>query len=386
MKSYASIPFNIPRSGIREIMDLAGQKKGIIHLEVGQPDFPTPEHIVEATCNYIHQGHTKYIPNAGMKELREAVAHYFEQKTKVKTNIENILITPGAVFSIATAFLSILEPGDEVLLPDPGWPNYRMSASIIHANPVYYKLSPENNFLPDLVELDELVTPRTKILLINSPSNPTGQVYNDELMWGLLEFAQKKDLYVLSDEVYGEFVYDGKYSSALSYDMDERTLIISGMSKSYSMTGYRVGFTRARADYVEIATKLQEAFVSCGTGFSQLASAEGLRGSQESVYEMRDIYKYRRDIALDILKEYGLYRYTPKGAFYLLIDISSTGMDSRDFAFRLLEEKKVAVAPGSTFGKISKDHIRISYASSEDSIRKGMERICEMILNNKKKN
>ncbi len=386
MKSYATIPLNIPRSGIREVMDLAKQKNGVIHLEVGQPDFPTPENIVEATCRYVREGYTKYVPNNGMTELREAVADYFEKKTKVKTGIENIIVTPGAVFSIATAFLSILEPGDEVLLPDPGWPNYSMSASVLNAKPVYYKMSSENDFLPDLEELERLVTLKTKLLVICTPSNPTGQVYDDELMQGFLEFTRQKDLYILSDEIYAEFVYEGNHVSALSYDTDERTLIVSGMSKSYAMTGYRVGFTRARADYVELATKLQEAFVSCGTGFSQLASAEGLNGSQKAVKEMKDIYKCRRDLTLDILKEYGLYSYKPKGAFYLLIDITSTGMDSRDFAFRLLDEKKVAVAPGSTFGEMSKNHIRVSFASSEESIQEGTKRICEMILKNKKRN
>ena len=245
-------------------------------------------------------------------------------------------------------------------------------------------MSSENNFLPDLEELERLVTPKTKLLVICNPSNPTGQVYDNKLIKGFLEFARQKDLYVLSDEIYSEFVYDCKHVSALSYDTDERTLIVSGMSKSYAMTGYRVGFTRARADYVELATKLQEAFVSCGTGFSQLASAVGLNGSQKAVQEMKEIYKCRRDLALDILKEYSLYSYTPKGAFYLLIDIASTGMDSMDFALKLLEEKKVAVAPGNTFGEMSKDHIRVSFASSEGNIQEGIKRICEMILKNKR--
>ena len=379
MKPLAKIPSQVPRSGIREIMQLSAGIEGVIHLEVGQPDFPTPAHIVDATCRYVREGHTAYVANAGMTELRAAAARYFERKTGVKTTIENILVTPGAVMSCATAFLALLEPGDEVLLPDPGWPNYQMAVSLMHGVPVYYNLRPENQFLPDLDELNKLVTKRTKLLVTCSPSNPTGQVYGADLTRDLVKLATKHDLYFLSDEIYGAIVFDQEHSSALSYDEDERTLVISGMSKSYAMTGYRVGFTRARPEYVELATKLQEPFISCGTGFSQLAAVVGLEGSQECVREMRDAYKARRDVALQVLRENGLYRYTPGGAFYLLVDISATGKDSRDFALDLLAKKKVAVAPGNTFGKMCADHVRISLASTEEDIREGLGRICAMV-------
>jgi aspartate/methionine/tyrosine aminotransferase len=374
----------IPHSGIREIMDLSSHLENIIHLEVGQPDFKTPSHIVKATCSYLSKGYTKYIPNAGMEELRVSVAKYFERKTGIRTEYSNILITPGAVFSVATAFLTILNPGDEVLLPDPGWPNYVMAASLINAVPVFYNLSPNNNFLPNIEELNSLITPKTKILVICNPSNPTGQVYNSDIVKGFLKLASKYDLFLLSDEIYSEIVFNNEYISALVNDTDERTLIISGMSKSYSMTGYRVGFTRARTDYIEIATKIQEAFVSCGSGFNQLASVDAIDGPQDCVIQMKEAYKYRRDIVLDILLNNNLYKYTPEGAFYLLIDISSTGMNSRDFSFRLLEEKKVAVAPGDTFGKMSRDYIRISFASSEENLIEGVKRICTMIKESKK--
>jgi aspartate aminotransferase/aminotransferase len=379
MKPFAERAVQIPRSGIREIMALSADIEDVIHLEVGQPDFPTPSHIVEATTRYVQEGHTKYVANAGVTELRAAAAKYFQNKTGVETNVENILVTPGAVMSVATAFMALLEAGDEVLVPDPGWPNYEMAVSLLHGTPVHYDLSAQNQFFPSLEQLEQLVTARTKLLLICTPSNPTGQVYGPELMQALLEFARRHDLYVLSDEIYGEIVFDSDFSSALSYDTDERALIVSGMSKTYAMTGYRVGFTRARADYVNLATKLQEPIVSCGVGFSQLAAVDGLLGPQDEVWKMRDAYKSRRDVALQVLRDNGLYRYTPGGAFYLLVDISSTGMDSRDFALALLEEKKVAVAPGSTFGEMCRDHVRISIASSEENIREGLRRICEMI-------
>ncbi len=389
MKPFAHIPSQIPRSGIREVMDLAWavEKTGeVIHLEVGQPDFETPAHIVEATCRYVRAGHTKYVPNAGVDPLRQAAARYFEKRSGVETSAEQILVTPGAVMSIASAFLALLEPGDEALLPDPGWPNYNMAVSLVHGQAVCYDLRPENNFLPDLEQLDTLVTPRSKLILLCTPSNPTGQVYDKTLMAKLMEFARRHDLWVISDEIYADLVFDEEHTSALNCDVDGRTLIVSGMSKSYAMTGYRVGFTRGPRDYIELATKLQEPLVSCGTGFSQLAAAEALDGPQDCVEEMRQAYHRRRDIAVEVLREYDLYRYSPGGAIYLLIDISASGLNSREFSVRLLEEKRVAVAPGSTFGHTCADHIRISIASSEDNLRRGIGAICEMVRDLEQKN
>lgn len=382
MKPFARIAASLPRSGIREIMELAWdiEKTGeVIHLEVGQPDFATPAPIVEATCRYVRAGHTKYIPNAGVDALRSAAARYFERCTGVPTARENILVTPGAVMSVATAFLALLESGDEVLLPDPGWPNYEMGVSMAHGQPVFYNLRAENHFLPDLDEMDRLVSPRTKLLLLCTPSNPTGQVYDETLMRQLMDWAQRRDLWVLSDEIYGQIVFDQPYQSALSYDADGRAIVVSGMSKSYAMTGYRVGFTRADPEYIELAAKLQEPFVSCGTGFSQLAAADALDGPQDDVAEMRRSYRHRRDMALDVLREYGLYRYTPGGAIYLMIDIAAAGMDSGEFAVRLLKEQRVAVAPGSTFGQTCRDHVRISIAASEEHIRRGVTALCEFV-------
>lgn len=382
MKPFASIPLQIPRSGIREIMDMAWaveKQRPVIHLEVGQPDFATPEHIVEATCRYVQAGHTKYVPNAGVDPLRQAAARYFQERSGVETTTENILVTPGAVMSIASAFFSLLEPGDEVLLPDPGWPNYNMAASLIHAQPVFYELRAENQFLPDLDQIDSLVSPRTKLLLLCTPSNPTGQVYDADTMAALMELARHRDLWVLSDEIYADITFGDGHISALSHDTDGRALIVSGMSKSYAMTGYRVGFTRGPRDYIELAAKLQEPFVSCGTGFSQLASAEALDGPQDCVTEMRDAYARRLQIALDILRDYDLYRYSPGGAIYLLIDISPSGLNSHEFATRLLRERGVAVAPGSTFGAMCADHVRISIAASEEHIHSGVTSICQMV-------
>ena len=379
MKPFAQIPARMPRSGIRMIMDRSAGMAGCIHLEVGQPNFPTPPHIIEALCRYAAEGYTGYGPNAGVNDLRDAAARYFERKTGVATERENIICTIGAVGSCATAWIALCEAGDEVLLPDPAWPNYGMGAAALHAKVVNYSLRPEHDFLPDFDELATLVSGRTKILLVCSPSNPIGRVYDRDTMAQLVAFCREHDLYMLSDEIYSEICFDAEHASALPHDTDGRVLIVSGVSKSYAMTGFRVGFTRASKAYVELATKLQEPMVSCGAPFAQMAAAAALDGPQECVAEMAAAYKQRRDIAVDILRRNNLYRYTPGGAFYLLVDVASAGLDGDQFALKLLDEKKVAVAPGTTFGKLSSHHVRISLAATEEDIREGLERICALI-------
>ena len=381
MKPLAQLPLRIPRSGIREIMDLAmlAEKEGpVIHLEVGQPDFATPAHVVEATCRAVREGHTRYISTAGIGPLREAAARSYERRTGVATSPNQILVTTGAMLSLATSFFALLEPGDEVLVPDPGWPNYSTSVTLARGIPVPYALRAPR-FLPNLDELQSLVTPRTKILLVCSPSNPTGQVHDEALTEALVAFARRNDLWVVSDEIYSEIVFENPAPSVLNFDIDGRCLVISGMSKTYAMTGYRIGFTRGPVDYINVGAKLQEPFVSCGTGFSQLAAVAALDGPQDCVAEMLAAYWRRRDIALGVLRERGRYQYTPGGAFYVLVDIKAAAMDSRDFAVRLLAEKRVAVAPGSTFGRLGAEAVRVSIASRDEDVREGVGRICDFI-------
>ncbi len=379
MKPFAQVPSQMPRSGIREIMDRSAKIAGAIHLEVGQPDFPTPPHIIEAANQALADGWTKYVANAGVDRLREAAAAYLNRKTGVATTPEQVLITTGAVTSCATSFMVTCNRGDQVLMPDPAWPNYAMAARLIGAEVIPYSLLPQRDFLPDLDELERLVTDRTRLLLICTPSNPTGQVYDDDLLAKLVAFCRRHDIYLLSDEIYGEITFGRPHASALPHDTDGRVILVTGVSKSYSMTGFRIGFTRASADYIEIAAKLQEPLVSCAAGFSQLAACAAVEGPQECVEQMRQAYEHRRDIALDVLRSHDLYRYTPGGAFYLLVDISESGLDGHAFSLRLLDEEKVAVAPGTTFGQLAADHVRISFAADEDDIREGMERLCRMV-------
>lgn len=381
MKPFAAIPVAIPRSGIREIMDVAAaaEKDGpLIHLEVGQPDFPTPPHVLEATIKALRDGHTRYISNGGLPALREAAARSYVRRTGVPTTAANIVITTGAVLSLTTAFFTLLEEGDEVLVPDPGWPNYTTAVTIARGVPVPYRLEAPL-FLPDLADLESRVTPRTKLMIVCSPSNPTGQVHDEAMTEALVAFARKHDLWVVSDEIYSEIVFDRAAPSVLKYDSDERCVVIHGVSKSYSMTGYRIGFSRASAAYTAIAAKMQEPFVSCGTGFSQMGALAALEGPQDCVAEMTAAYKRRRDIAIDVLRERGLYRYTPGGAFYVMVDVSATGMESHDVALALIREKRVAVAPGGTFGSLSAGQVRVSVASRDEDVREGMKRICDFV-------
>ena len=362
-------------------MDVAAQaeKDGpLIHLEVGQPDFPTPAHVLEATIKALRDGQTRYISNAGLPALREAAARSYVRRTGVPTTADNVVITTGAVMSLSTAFFTLLEAGDEVLVPDPGWPNYTTAVRLARGVPVPYNLEAPL-FLPDLADLESRVTARTKILMVCSPSNPTGQVHDEAMTEALVAFARKHDLWVVSDEIYSEIVFDRTAPSVLNYDTDERCIVIHGVSKSYSMTGYRIGFSRASVAYTKIASKMQEPFVSCGTGFSQLGAVAALEGPQECVMEMTAAYKRRRDIALGVLRENGLYRYTPGGAFYVLVDVSASGMDSHDVALALIREKRVAVAPGSTFGLLSAGQVRVSVASKDEDVREGVRRICEFV-------
>ncbi len=379
LKPLSQVAEAMPRSGIREIMDLAWAHPNPIHLEVGEPNFDTPPHVIEAVIAAARAGETKYTPNAGYPWLREAVAARHQQRTGVVTDADNVTITPGSIASLASSMLALFEPGDEALVPDPAWPNYEMTLLSLHVVPVRFSLPAENQFEPDFEELGQLVTPRTKAMMLNSPSNPIGKVFSAETIGRFMEFARQHDLYVISDEIYEDIVFDESFASVAPLDTDGRAIVVGGVSKSYAMTGFRVGWSIAAPQIAALIAKLQEPYTSCTCGISQRAAEAALNGPQECMQEMRQAYHARRDVALDVLRAAGLYQYTPGGAFYLLIDIGSTGMDSYDFARQLLADQSVAVAPGGTFGRQSQQQIRISFASSPGNIREGVERICKFI-------
>lgn len=370
----------LPSSGIRKIMFLSAKIPGCIHLEVGQPDFPTPAHILEAAAAAAKQGFTKYTSGAGIQELREAIAEKVTRKNGFPAEPENVVVSPGAVASLMTALRAVVaEEGDEVLIPDPGWPNYSMQLACLGAKAVYYSLDPATGFQPDFIVLENLVTPKTKAIIINTPANPTGAVFSEKIMEKIVEFARQHDIYVISDEVYENIIFDGRHTSAGIFDTDGRVISIFGFSKSYAATGLRIGCAVCEKSLAELITKLQEPYFSCACGISQKAYLAALTGSQECTKQMAEEYRKRRNEVVKILRERKFYLYTPQGAFYILIDISASGLGSEEFTLKLLGEKKVAVAPGETFGNVSSAFVRISLAASLEDITKGVGRICDMI-------
>lgn len=379
MKPLAKNPSSMPRSGIREIMDLAAGLPEVIHLEVGEPNFGTPRHIVEAAMKAAKGGYTKYTPNAGIPSLRQAIVEKVRQSNDIDVSMENVIVTTGGVGGMTTSIIALVEPGEEVLLPDPGWPNYVSATLCIGAIPRRYPLDAKRGFLPDVSALAEMVTERTKLLLINSPSNPTGAVFPKELVEELFEFASRHDLYLLSDEVYEHIIFEGEHVSPATLDPDGRVVSVFSFSKSYAMTGWRVGYIVASEEIASVVMKLQEPFTSCVCAVAQKAAEAALLGSQDCVREMRDSYKERRDIAVEILDSYDLLTYVPRGAFYILLDISTTGMESYAFAKALIKEQKVAVAPGGTFGELGKNYVRVALATEENHLREGLERTCTFI-------
>lgn len=361
----------MPRSGIRVIMDLAADMEGVIHMELGEPSFQTPGHIVEAGCKALRDGFTKYTPNNGLKSLREAVVNRL-LRDGYQPKLEQIGISPGSVFALVQAITACTNAGDEVLLSDPGWPNYYMQVVASGRVPVMYPLREECHFEPQISDLESLITERTRVLVINTPSNPTGSVYSRKTVEDLVDFARRHDIYIVSDEVYDKIVFDGTHFSPLFLDPDDRVISIFGVSKSYAMTGWRVGYYCAPRQIVSQMNKLIEPYVSCAPAVSQKAAEAALNGPQDCVQEMAAAYAQRRDLICELLQKDGFEFSTPRGAFYLLVNIAKAGLDSYEFARQLLKATHVAVAPGLTFGKNSDHFVRLSFCTSMENIRKSI--------------
>jgi aspartate/methionine/tyrosine aminotransferase len=384
MKPLAKTAVEMPGSGIREIVHIALAMPEVIRLEVGEPNFPTPPHIVEAVHTAALEGFTKYGPSPGLYSLRELLTERIKRVNGYSVAKEQIIISVGGVQGILAAFAAVLDPGDEVLIPDPAWPNYEMAVLLHQAVPVHYPLYIENGFVPRLEDIAPLVTQRTKLLLINSPSNPTGAVFPRKTIEALVAFAQKHDLYLMADEVYDELVFEGEHVSPATLD-PERTISVYAFSKNYAMTGWRCGYVVANPEIAGLMTKIQEPMISCVASPIQKAAEAALTGPQDCIKEMRDSYRERRDAVIELLKEEGYYVYTPQGAFYIMVDISDSGLNSRDFALRLLHEAKVAVAPGTAFGNLGSHFVRISMATEKKQLLEGIRRLCEFVKAEAKK-
>jgi aspartate/methionine/tyrosine aminotransferase len=375
MKPLAIGPLETAHSGIREVVNVAITMPDAIRLEVGQPNFETPAHIVEATARAVREGATKYTATAGILSLRELIVEKLATVNKIQTDPSRVNVTVGGVGGIAAALLATLEEGDEVLVPDPAWPNYRLELSYSPARMVYYPLHAERDFAPDAAELERYVTPSTKLLIINSPCNPTGAVFARQAVEEVVELCQKHDLYLLSDECYDEIVFEGEHVSPASFWDDGNVISAYTFSKTYAMTGFRVGYVVTNRQMADVINKILEANMSCATAFAQKAAEAALTGPREPVLEMLGAYRRRRDLVDGLLRKFGMWTSTPRGAFYAMADISKSGLDSRTFAFKLLDETKVAVAPGTAFGNAAADMVRISLASADDDLQEGIQRM-----------
>ncbi|MGQ9608339.1 MAG: pyridoxal phosphate-dependent aminotransferase [bacterium] len=376
MKPFSKNAIAMPRSKIREIMHQAMEMDDVIHLEVGEPDFPTPNHVIEYACESARNGFTKYTPNAGIPSLRSAIVDKLRKYNNIDASIENVTVTASGVCAIATSLMALMEQGDEILIPDLSWPDYDMIIAINGWIQKRYPLLKDHGFLPDISALRDLVTEKTKVLVVNSPSNPTGAVFPREIQKEMYEIASQHDLYLLSDETYDQIIFEDEHVSPAIFDTDGRVLTVFSFSKVYAMTGWRIGYVVASSSLSRLIADIQEPYVSCACTVSQKAAEAALKGPQDCLKFMVDSYRKRRDIAVNILKENDMFVYSPKGAIYMLIDISSSGMSSYEFALSLLHEKKVAVSPGDTFGLSGKNYIRICFAVSEDSLKEGLHKIC----------
>ncbi len=378
MKPLATRPQQMKRSGIREILEIAVRTPGCIRLEVGEPNFPTPLHIIEAAHQAALAGKTRYTLSAGIIPLREALVEKVKRFNGLDIGLENVIVTPGSTYSLFNAFEVLLEPGDEVLVPDPGWPTYDTQVTLAGGTTARYPLYQENGFRPAVADIEKAITPQTKVLVICNPSNPTGAVSSEDEIREIIEMARRHDLYVISDEVYEELIFEGQPTTAARFD-PERVISIYSFSKTYSMTGWRVGYAIAPTPIANWMARAVEPNVACASEPNQWGALAALTGPQEVVGEMRQAYQHRRDLVCGVLKEKGLLQYVPNGAFYIMIDVSQAQMDSYDFCKELLKVKQVACAPGATFGPSASGLVRVSLATAEDDLVEGVRRLCSFV-------
>jgi aspartate/methionine/tyrosine aminotransferase len=359
--------------------ELERQGKKIIHFEIGEPDFNTPENVKKAGINAINENYTHYSPTQGILGLRETVANYISKTREIKVSPDEVMITPGGKDVIFSTALAILNEGDEAIYPNPGYPIYESAIRLAGAKPVPMPLLEENDFAFDREQFKKLVTPKTKLIIINSPGNPTGGILSLQDLEIIAEIAIKNDIVVLSDEIYSRILYDGEFHSLASLPgMKERTVILDGFSKTYAMTGWRLGYAVANNEIIDGLKKIAVNSFSCVAAFVQLAGIEALNGPQDEPERMRKEYEARRNLIVSGLNEIpGISVKMPKGAFYAFPNIKKTGNKSKEVAEYLLNEAGVATLSGTSFGEYGEGYIRFSYATSRENIKLGLEKVKE---------
>jgi len=378
MQDYLSpLVRSIPPSGIRKYFDLASGSKDIITLGVGEPDFATPWHVREACVYSLERGFTKYTSNAGMPELREEIAGYLEGNFNVKYDPSSeVIVTVGGSEAIDLAFRALIEPGDEILIPEPCFVAYSPITSITGGVPVGIETFAKDGFklTPELLKAH--ITPKSKVLLLSYPSNPTGGIMTYEEMLPIAKLVEEHDLIVISDEIYAELTYGRKHVSFASLPgMKDRTILVSGFAKAFAMTGWRLGYVCGHRELIAAMLKIHQYTVMCAPAMAQVAALEALRNGMEEKDRMMESYNQRRRLVVKGFRDIGLDCHEPEGAFYAFPSIVSTGMTSDEFAQRLIVEAKVAVVPGHVFGKGGEGYIRCSYASSVSQLTEAIDRM-----------
>ena len=372
----------IPRSGIRDFFEIVQSMNEVISLGIGEPDFVTPWHIREAAIYSLEKGRTGYTSNLGAPRLRRAISSYVEKHFSVSYNPhDEIIVTVGVSEAIDLALRALLNPGDEVLHHEPCYVSYSPSILLAGGVPVAVSTRAEDEFSLRAADLEKAITPRTRVLMLNFPTNPTGAVLPLEEQKKIAALAVKHDLVVLTDEIYSELTYDetAHHSVAALPGMKERTVFLHGFSKAFAMTGWRIGYACGPADIIEAMMKIHQYSILCAPVMAQEAALEALERGTRSMERMRAEYLQRRNFIVSSLNEAGIPCHLPKGAFYVFPDIRGTGMTSRDFALKLLEEKKVAVVPGTAFGASGEGFVRCSYATALDQIKIAVSRISDFV-------
>ena len=372
---------NIKPSGIRKFFDIVSEMKDAISLGVGEPDFDTPWHVRDEGIYSLEKGRTFYTSNAGLSELKEEISKYLDRRIGVHYNPKDeIIVTVGGSEGIDIAMRAMLDPGDEVLIPQPSYVSYEPCCLLAGGKPVIIELKAENEFRLTKQELLDAITDKTKLLVLPFPHNPTGAIMEKEDLEAIAEVIVEKDIFVLSDEIYSELSYKGDHVSITSLPgMKERTILINGFSKAYAMTGWRLGYACGPKEILTQMLKIHQFAIMCAPTTSQYAAVEAMRNGDEDVAKMREAYNQRRRYLMHAFKEMGLECFEPFGAFYVFPCIKEFGMTSEEFATRFLEEEKVAVVPGTAFGDCGEGFLRISYAYSLENLKIALGRMANFV-------
>ena len=367
----------IPPSGIRKFFDIVSEMKDAISLGVGEPDFDTPWHIRDEGIYSLEKGRTFYTSNAGLKELKIEICGYLKRRFHVEYDYnDEVMVTVGGSEAIDIALRAMLNPGDEVLIPQPSYVSYTPCTILAGGVPVTIQLEEKDKFRLTKERLLEKITPKTKVLILPFPNNPTGSIMDAEDLAEIAKVIEEKDLFVISDEIYSELTYKGQHCTIAAFPgMRERTVLINGFSKSYAMTGWRLGYACAPEVILKQMLKIHQFAIMCAPTTSQYAAVEALKNGDNDVAEMREAYDQRRRFLVKALRDMGFDCYEPQGAFYVFPSIKKFGMTADEFALRLLEEEKVAVVPGTAFGDCGEGYLRISYAYSLKDLKRALERI-----------